>query len=105
MNPAARSRVVIRLAENTKAKPNANTRTLRPDKCLVVSSLSPELRPNCPRNTGANAATTTLHSITGYRPRRHSAHVVVDIFAAPVTVTPLARDGQPGFYRLWAPLL
>jgi hypothetical protein len=34
--PATRSRVVIRLAENTKAKPNANTRTLRPDKCLVV---------------------------------------------------------------------
>ncbi len=34
--PPPRSRVVIRLAENTKAKPNANTRTLRPDKCLVV---------------------------------------------------------------------
>jgi hypothetical protein len=35
--PAAHSRVVIRLAQDTKAKPNANTRTLRPDKCLVVS--------------------------------------------------------------------
>jgi hypothetical protein len=57
-HPAARSRVVIRLAENTKAKPNANTRTLRPDKCLVVSSLSPGLRPGFPRNTVANAATT-----------------------------------------------
>ena len=41
-----------------KAKPNANTRTLRPDKCLVVSSLSPRLRPSCPRNIGDNAATT-----------------------------------------------
>ncbi len=41
-----------------KAKPNANTRTLRPDKCLVVSSLSPRLRPGYPRNIGANAATT-----------------------------------------------
>jgi hypothetical protein len=41
-----------------KAKPNANTRTLRPDKCLVVSALSPGLRPDGPRNTGANAATT-----------------------------------------------
>jgi hypothetical protein len=41
-----------------KAKPNANTRTLRPDKCLVVSSLSPGLRPGYPRNTGDNAATT-----------------------------------------------
>jgi len=56
--PAARSRVVIRLAKGTKAKPNANTRTLRPDKCLVVSSLFPRLRPGCPRNIGANAATT-----------------------------------------------
>jgi hypothetical protein len=66
--PAARSRVVIRLAENTKAKPNANTRTLRPDKCLVVSSLSPGLRPFCPRNTGANAATTREGSNTRHRP-------------------------------------
>jgi hypothetical protein len=49
-----------RLAQDTKAKPNANTRTLRPDKCLVVSSLSPELRPGCPRNTGANAVTTRI---------------------------------------------
>lgn len=57
--PAARSRVVIRLAENTKAKPDANTRPLRPDKCLVESSLAPGLRPSTPRcNTGANAATT-----------------------------------------------
>jgi hypothetical protein len=31
---------------------------LRPDKCLVVSSISPELRPDCPHNTGANPATT-----------------------------------------------
>jgi hypothetical protein len=30
---------------------NANTRTLRPDKCLVVPSLSPALRPGFPRNT------------------------------------------------------
>jgi hypothetical protein len=43
--PAARSRVVIRLAEITKAKPNANTRTLRPDECLVVSKLSAALPP------------------------------------------------------------
>ncbi len=28
-----------------KAKPNANTRTLRPDKCLVVKSLDSSLRP------------------------------------------------------------
>ena len=56
--PAARSRAGIRLAEYAKAKPDANTRTLRPDKCLVVSSLAPALRPSCPRNTGANAATT-----------------------------------------------
>ena len=33
-------------------------RTLRPDMCLVVPSLSPGLRPAFPRNTGANAATT-----------------------------------------------
>ena len=32
--------------------------TGRPDKCLVVSSLSPRLRPGCPRNTVDNAATT-----------------------------------------------
>ena len=44
-SPPPRSRVVIWLAENTKAKPDANTRTLRPDKCLVVSSLTPALRP------------------------------------------------------------
>jgi len=31
-----------------KAKPNANTRTLHPDKCLVVSSLSAGLRPTAP---------------------------------------------------------
>jgi hypothetical protein len=41
-----------------KAKPNANTRTFRPDKCLVVPSLSTELRPGCHRNTVDNAATT-----------------------------------------------
>jgi hypothetical protein len=58
--PPTRSRVVIRLAQDTKAKPNANTRTLRPDKCLVVSSLTPALRPGCPRNTGANAVTTRI---------------------------------------------
>jgi len=58
--PAARSRVVIRLAQGTKAKPAANTRTLRPDKCLVVSSLSTGLRPGCPRNTVDNAATTRV---------------------------------------------
>jgi len=40
-----------------------------PDKCLVVSSLSPALRPRCPRNTGANAATTR----EGLRHWNHSA--------------------------------
>jgi hypothetical protein len=50
--PAARSRVVIRLAKGTKAKPNANTRTLRPDKCLVVKSLDSSLRPVCPSQHG-----------------------------------------------------
>ncbi len=34
-------------------KRNANMRTLRPDKCLVVASLSPGLCPPCPRDTGA----------------------------------------------------
>jgi hypothetical protein len=61
--PAPRSRVVIRFAQITKAKPNANTRTLRPDKCLVVSSLFPGLRPSCPRNTGTNAATTRTNGL------------------------------------------
>jgi len=56
--PAACSRVVIRLAQGMKAKPNANTRTLRPDKCLVVPSLSQGLRPGFPRNTCHNAVTT-----------------------------------------------
>jgi hypothetical protein len=56
--PAPRSRVVIRLPENMKAKPNANSPTLRPDNCLVVLSLFPGLRPGCPRNTAPNAATT-----------------------------------------------
>jgi hypothetical protein len=32
------------LLKGRKAKPDANTRTLRPDKCLAVSSLSPGLR-------------------------------------------------------------
>ncbi|MGA2544332.1 MAG: hypothetical protein ABSG78_22500 [Verrucomicrobiota bacterium] len=41
-----------------KAKPNANTRTLRPDKCLVVAALSTGLRPGCLRNIGDNGATT-----------------------------------------------
>jgi len=50
--PAARSRVVIRLANGMKAKPNANTRTLRPDKCLVVKSLDSSLRPVCPSQHG-----------------------------------------------------
>ena len=35
-------------------KPNANTRTLRPYKCLAVSSLPPGLRHSFPRNTGGN---------------------------------------------------
>jgi hypothetical protein len=48
----------MRLAQGRKAKPNANTRKPSPDKCLVVPSLSPGLRPHCPRNTGANAVTT-----------------------------------------------
>jgi len=56
--PAARSRVVIRLAKGRKAKPNANTRTLRPDKCLVVKSLDSRLRPVCPRNMESTAITT-----------------------------------------------
>jgi hypothetical protein len=50
--PAARSRVVIRLAQGRKAKPNANTRTLRPDKCLVVKSLDSSLRPVRPTQHG-----------------------------------------------------
>jgi hypothetical protein len=50
--PAARSRVVIRLAQGMKAKPNANTRTLRPDKCLVVKSLDSSLRPVRPSQHG-----------------------------------------------------
>src|ERR1039457_5425618 len=50
--PAARSRVVIRLAQGREAKPNANTRTLRPDKCLVVKSLDSSLRPVCPSQHG-----------------------------------------------------
>jgi hypothetical protein len=56
--PAEFSRVVIRLAKDTRAKPNANTRKFSPDKCLVVPSLSTGLRPGCPRNTAANAVTT-----------------------------------------------
>ena len=38
-SPRARSRVVIWRAENRKAKPDSNTRTLRPDKCLAVCGL------------------------------------------------------------------
>jgi hypothetical protein len=49
---------VEEIAEGTGAKPNANTRKLSPDKCLVVPSLSTGLRPGCPRNTVANAVTT-----------------------------------------------
>jgi hypothetical protein len=56
--PTPRSHLVIRLAQEIKAKPNANTRMLRPDKCLVVSSLTPKLRLGCPRNIEANVATT-----------------------------------------------
>ena len=56
--PAARSRVVIRLAQDMKAKPNANTRTLRPDKCLAVKSLDSSLRPVCPSQHGITAITT-----------------------------------------------
>jgi hypothetical protein len=56
--PAARSRVGIRLAANRKAKPNANTRTLRPDKCLVVKPLDSSLRPVRPRNMESTAITT-----------------------------------------------
>jgi hypothetical protein len=44
----ARSRVVIRPAKITKAKPNANTRTLRPDKCLVVIVIGPSIAPRPP---------------------------------------------------------
>ncbi len=56
--PAARSRVVIRLAKGIKAKPDANTRTLRPDKCLVVKSLDSSLRPAALRNMESTAITT-----------------------------------------------
>jgi hypothetical protein len=42
--PAARSRVVIRLVQGTKAKPNANTRTLRPDLDSQSSYLNPKLK-------------------------------------------------------------
>src|ERR1035441_5913061 len=56
--PAERSRVVIRLAQGRKAKPNANTRTLRPDKCLVVKSLDSSLRPIALRNMESTAITT-----------------------------------------------
>ena len=45
-------RVVIRLAKGMKAKPNANARTLRPDKCLVVMSLDSSLRPVRPSQHG-----------------------------------------------------
>ena len=65
--PAARSRVVIRLAKGTKAKPNANTRTLRPDKCLVVRSLYSSLRPAALRNMESTAITTR-----GLKARRES---------------------------------
>ena len=41
-----------------KAKPNANTRTLRPDKCLVVKSLDSSLRPAALRNMESTAITT-----------------------------------------------
>jgi hypothetical protein len=41
-----------------KAKPNANTRTLRPDKCLVVKSLDSSLRPVALRNMESTAITT-----------------------------------------------
>jgi hypothetical protein len=58
-----------------KAKPNANTRTLRPVKCLVVSSLSPGLRPDHPRNTGVNAATTR-------EGLRYSSRLPLPIFSA-----------------------
>jgi hypothetical protein len=76
--PAARSRVVIRLAKAMKAKPNANTRTLRPDKCLVVSSLSTGLRPGCPRNTVDNAATTRagLAPVQRFLTRASASHFV-----------------------------
>src|ERR1039458_10793023 len=56
--PAERSRVVIRLAQGRRAKPNANTRTLRPDKCLVVKSLDSSLRPIALRNMESTAITT-----------------------------------------------
>jgi hypothetical protein len=50
--PAGFSRVVIRLAGTKKAKPNANTRKLSPDKCLVVKSLASSLRPVRPSQHG-----------------------------------------------------
>jgi hypothetical protein len=56
--PAARSRVVIRLAQGRKAKPNANMRTLRPDKCLVVMAVDSSLRPVALRNMESTAITT-----------------------------------------------
>jgi hypothetical protein len=58
----------MRLAENMKVKPNADTRTLprslgyvgtsRSDKCLIVLSFPQELRPGSSGNTGANVVTT-----------------------------------------------
>jgi len=47
----------------TKAKPNANTRTLRPDKCLVVKSLDSSLRPVCPSQHRIHR-----HHHQGFRP-------------------------------------
>jgi hypothetical protein len=47
-----------KFAESRKAKPDANTRTLRPDKCLVVKSLDSSLRPVPLRNMESTAITT-----------------------------------------------
>ena len=56
--PTPRSHVGIPLAQDGKAKPNANTRTLRPDKCLVAKSLDSSLRPFALRNMESTAITT-----------------------------------------------
>jgi hypothetical protein len=58
-----------------KAKPNANTRTLRPDKCLVVKSLDSSLRPAALRNMESTAI-TTRELKTGMEGRSWGVNVV-----------------------------
>jgi hypothetical protein len=65
--PTGGKRLSKGLAENMKAKPNANTRTLSPPQVLGRVIIVPGLRPVGPRNTGASAATTK----EGLRPFDH----------------------------------